>query len=211
MDNDFVTQNDFVTLNDWRTQHMRVVLICHAATAATRAAAFPGNEPLDALGVSQAEALAGTVPRADQVRCAPSSRCQQTAEALGLAAAPDAGLAGCDYGSWTGRTLDAVVAREPDAVAAWLTDPTARPHGGETIAELLDRVGRWLDRLADPAEQPPRGLLAVADPAVIRAAVVHVIDAGARTFWRIDVAPLSRTVLVGDPGRWSLRLDRLTP
>jgi broad specificity phosphatase PhoE len=184
---------------------MRVVLICHAATAATRTAAFPGNEPLDALGVRQSEAIAGTLPRAEQVRSAPSSRCRRTAEAMGLAAVPDAALAGCDYGSWTGRTLDAVAAREPAAVTAWLTDPTARPHGGESIAELLDRVGHWLDGLADPAHQPLHGLLAVADPSVIRAAVVHALDAEARSFWRIDIAPLSQTVLVGNPGRWSLR------
>jgi broad specificity phosphatase PhoE len=189
---------------------MRLVLLSHAATAATRTTAFPGDEPLDPAGRSQAGALAGTMPRADQVRCAPSTRCWQTAEATGLHAVPDAGLSGCDFGEWTGRTLDEVVAEDPDAVTAWLTDPTARPHGGESICTLLDRVGRWVDGRVRNGEPPPAPtLIAIADPTVIRAAVVHAIDAPPRSIWRIDIAPLSQTVLAGGPGRWSLRsIDR---
>jgi broad specificity phosphatase PhoE len=188
---------------------MRLVLLSHAATAATRNAAFPGDEPLDAGGRSQAGALAGSMPRADQVRCAPSARCWQTAEATGLRAVPDAGLSGCDFGEWTGRTLDEVVAEDPDAVTEWLTDPSARPHGGESLCALLDRVGRWLDGRTRNGQPPKATLIAIADPTVIRAAVVHAIDALPRSIWRIDIAPLSQTVLSGEPGRWSLRsIDR---
>jgi broad specificity phosphatase PhoE len=187
---------------------MRVVLLCHAATGATRATAFAGDEPLDRSGLARAADLAGTTPRADQVRCAPSLRCRQTAEAIGLTAAPDPELAGCDFGAWTGRTLDDVLATTPDAVTAWLTDPTASPHGGESLSALLERVGRWLDGAGTAVTDrgdPVRTLLAVTDPTVIRAAVVHAIDARPRSIWRIDVAPLSRTVLTGSAGRWSLR------
>jgi len=127
---------------------MRVVLLCHAATSAIRAAAFAGDEPLDQAGVARAAELAGTTPRVDQVRRAPSERCRQTAEAMGLDAVPESGLAGCDFGAWTGRTLDDVLGATPDAVTAWLTDPTACPHGGESLSALLERVGRWLDGVA---------------------------------------------------------------
>jgi len=187
---------------------MRVVLLCHAATSAIRAAAFAGDEPLDQAGVARAAELAGTTPRVDQVRRAPSERCRQTAEAMGLDAVPESGLAGCDFGAWTGRTLDDVLAATPDAVTAWLTDPTACPHGGESLSALLERVGRWLDGAGGAVTeqgQPVRALLAVTDPSVIKAAVVHAIDARPRSLWRIDVEPLSRTVLTGSPGRWSLR------
>ncbi|HEX4247738.1 MAG TPA: phosphoglycerate mutase family protein, partial [Pseudonocardia sp.] len=125
---------------------MRVVLLCHAATSAIRTAAFAGDEPLDESGVAKAAELRdGGLPRADQVRYAPSRRCQQTAEALGLTGTRDAGLAGCDFGAWTGRTLDDVLAATPDLVTAWLTDPAASPHGGESLSAVLERVGRWLD------------------------------------------------------------------
>ncbi|HEY0574400.1 MAG TPA: histidine phosphatase family protein [Pseudonocardia sp.] len=188
---------------------MRVVLLCHAATSAIRTAAFAGDEPLDELGLRQAAELVGSMPRADQVVRAPSQRCKQTAAAAGLdSATPDAGLAGCDFGAWTGRTLDELVATVPDAVTAWLTDPAACPHGGESLSGLLERVARWLDGVPSghtERGQPVHTVLAVADPAVIRAAVVHAIDARPRSIWRIDVAPLSQTVLSGSAGRWSLR------
>jgi broad specificity phosphatase PhoE len=188
---------------------MRVVLLCHAATSAIRTAAFAGDEPLDEVGLRQAAQLAGSMPRADQVVRAPSLRCRQTAAAVGLGcAAPDAGLAGCDFGAWTGRTLDELVGTTPDAVTTWLTDPAASPHGGESLSALLERVGRWLDNVPNghtERGQPVRTVLAVADPTVIRAAVVHAIDARPRSIWRIDVTPLSQTVLTGSAGRWSLR------
>jgi broad specificity phosphatase PhoE len=191
---------------------MRVVLLCHGSTSAVRTAAFAGDEPLEPAARAQVAALAGALPRVDLLRRAPSTRCRQTAEVLGLDAAPDDRLAGCDFGAWAGRTLDEVVATDPDGVTAWLTDPAARPHGGESLATLLRRVGRWLDEAgtseaseASAAPRPARALLALADPTVIRAAVVHALDARPRSIWRIDVAPLSRTVLVGSPGRWSLR------
>jgi broad specificity phosphatase PhoE len=40
--------------------------------------------------------------------------------------------------------------------------------------------------------------------AVIRAAIVHAIEATPQSFWRIDVAPLSCTRLSGTNGRWNL-------
>lgn len=181
---------------------MRVVLLCHAATAASRTVSFAGDEPLEAGGITSAAAMAGSLPRVDSVVRAPSTRCRQTSEALGLAelAVPVESLAGCNFGAWTGRTLDEVLANTPGAVTSWLTEPAANPHGGESITALLARVGHWLDGLAGV-----RAVLAVVDPTVVRAAIVHAIDAHPRSVWRIDVAPLSRAVLVGDPGRWSLR------
>ena len=41
--------------------------------------------------------------------------------------------------------------------------------------------------------------------AVIRAAVLIVLDAPASAFWRIDVEPLSLTDLRFDGRRWALR------
>ena len=35
--------------------------------------------------------------------------------------------------------------------------------------------------------------------------MVHAILATPQSFWRLDVPPLSRTVLSGRPGTWTLR------
>ena len=180
---------------------MRVTLVCHASTSAVRTASFPADEPLDRHGRVQTERMAGTTARTDDVRCAPSQRCRQTVEALGLVAAVDPGLAGCDHGNWTGRSLAEVGSADPIGLTSWLSDPQFRGHGGESLADLMVRVGIWLDERTDP----PHSVLAVCDAAVIRAAVAHVLHATPRSVWRIDVAPLSTTLLVGEPGRWSLR------
>lgn len=178
----------------------RVTLVSHAATAATNAAAFPAGEPLDARGTGWARSARGALPRADRVLVAPERSCRETAVALGLDAATAALLRDWDLGRWSGRTLDDVAAAEPAAARAWLTDPTAAPHGGEPLGSLLSRTAGWLDAL------PAAGhTVAITHPAVVRAAVLAVLDAPPRAFWRVDVAPLTATVLRGRPGRWTLR------
>jgi broad specificity phosphatase PhoE len=68
------------------------------------------------------------------------------------------------------------------------------------LQDLLSRVAQWLD-----AQGGELGLTVVVTHAsVIRAAIVHAIEAGPRSFWRIDVSPLSVTRLSGDRGRWTL-------
>lgn len=184
---------------------MRVTFLCAAATAATGAAAFPADEPATAAQLARAAELAPDLPRVSEVRRAPGRRCEQTAAALDLHHAPrEPGLAQCDFGAWTGRTLDEVLADDPDAVTAWLSDPEANPHGGETLAALVARIGTWLDGLTTAIPTVP-GLLAIADHTVVRAALAHALGAGAQTIWRFDVAPLTRAELAGEPGRWSLR------
>jgi hypothetical protein len=49
--------------------------------------------------------------------------------------------------------------------------------------------------------------VAVAEPAVVRAALVYALKAPPSTYWNIDVRPLSAAVLTGSAGRWSVRLD----
>ena len=175
---------------------MRLVLVCHGATSATRRAAFPADEPL-----AEPDVVLPDPPRADVTLCTPAVRCVQTAAALGLDPVPDEGLRDCDYGDWRGRTLDEVAADDPAAVHAWLTDPRAAPHGGESTQDLLDRVAAWLDGLSLDHHH----VVAVTTPAVIKAAVVHAILATSASFWRIDVAPLSRTELSGRPTLWTVR------
>ena len=96
--------------------------------------------------------------------------------------------------------IDEVQAEEPEALAEWLRDPQAAPHGGESVVALIERVATWLDaQMATPAK-----IVAVTHASVIRAAMVHAIEAGPRSFWRIDVAPLSVTRLSANNGRWTL-------
>lgn len=177
----------------------RLLLIRHASTDATRRSAFPVDEPLDPGGLLAAAALEDRLGRGDALS-SPARRARETAREAGLDAAPTAELRECDFGTWAGRTLREIHAADPDGVRAWMTDPRARPHGGETLAELLTRVGQWLDR------QAPLGgrAIAVTHAGVVKAAVVHALGAPPEAFWRVDVAPLAGTELTAHDGRWNL-------
>lgn len=180
---------------------MRLHLLAHAATAASRAARFPLDEPLDDDGRRAATAL--DLPSPQHCWCAPTARCRATL-ALALPEQPVDGDAplGPDPGDWAGRSPVDLAGEDPAALQAWMTDPDTAPPGGESIAALVARVGAWMDAL-------PRGDrsvgLAVVDPPVIRAAVAHALGAGSAGAWRVDVAPLCRAELTGGSGRWNLR------
>ena len=178
----------------------RLILICHGSTDAVRKAAFPADEPLDRFGQADAAALAGRLPSAERCWFSPELRTRQTAQALRLDASALALMHDCDYGAWKGSTFDEVLAREPEGVAAWLRDPAAAPHGGESLLSVMRRTVQWLNytELAD------RQSILVTHASIIRAAIVHALGAPPQSFWRIDIAPLSLTRLSGRDGRWNL-------
>ncbi|WP_326610966.1 histidine phosphatase family protein [Streptomyces scopuliridis] len=222
----------------------RLMLISPAMNQALREARFPHTEEpdghteepdgdgpvgdeLDALGLREAEAVRETFPATVTMYVSPSLRCRRTAEALGLDAKPLPALAPCAMGRWQGRTLDEVAAAEPDALASWLADPAAAPHGGEPLLALLARAAHWLDTLGEATASDsgtagdgasgsgaPGGgtaggrVIAVAEPDIIRACAVHSLGATPAAFWRIDVRPLTATELSGRVGRWNLLSGR---
>jgi broad specificity phosphatase PhoE len=173
-------------------------LVAAAPTTAPRAARFPLDD-----GVEPG-ALDGTPPvavgDAEGCRHGPERRCVETARALGLESAPLEPLRGWDLGSWAGRAVADVAAVEPDALAVWRRDPSAAPHGGETLTDFLGRVAAWMEQ---PSEC--ERVVAVADASVVRAAVVHAMDAEWRAFWHLDVTPLSISALSRGRGMWRVR------
>jgi broad specificity phosphatase PhoE len=180
---------------------IRLVLIAHAATAATRQARFPADEPLDPAGDAKATAARGMPRRIGRAYRGPERRCRQTAAALGLDAAADPLLADLDMAAWRGRTLTDLESEQPADLRAWLTDPAAAPHGGESLLDLIERVTSWLAGLA----AGPARIAAVTHPAVIRAAVLHTLNGPPAGFWRLDTVLLSQTWLTRHGGRWQLR------
>jgi broad specificity phosphatase PhoE len=186
----------------------RLLLVRHAATAATRAAGFPGDEALDARGRDAAVRLAGSLPVGGAALSSPALRCRQTAEAAGLEApAIEPELRECDFGAWAGRTLAELHASDPAATGAWMQEPDACPHGGESLTAFCARVAGWLDRDA------ARGGCAVAitHGGVVKAALVRALGAPLAAFWRIDVAPLGITELHAHDGRWTVARVNWTP
>jgi broad specificity phosphatase PhoE len=178
----------------------RLDLLAHGASAAMRAARFPDDEALEASAVGALQTLRGRLRPYAHVLTAPARAARETAAALGLDAELEPALRDCDYGRWRGLSPKDVAEREPDAFSAWLGDPSATPHGGESAAALIERVGAWL------AQSLARegATLAVTHAAIVRAAIVNALGAGSSAFARIDVAPLSLARLSGHGQRWNV-------
>ena len=179
----------------------RLLLVRHAPTSATRAAAFPADEGLDERGRQAAAELAASWPRRSRW-----SRARRSA----VARPPrPPGSRRC-----SGRAHRRVRLRSrgpaarspmstpssPTAVQSWMLDPGAAPHGGESLAVFSTRIARWLDAQAEADGR----LAAVTHGEVIKAAVVHALGAPLQAFWRIDATPLAVTELHAHGGRWTV-------
>ncbi|MFE0919917.1 histidine phosphatase family protein [Streptomyces nigra] len=186
---------------------LRVTFVAAARSSSLLAERFQDDRPLDQAGWDEVQHVARDLlplAAADLRYCSPTPRSRATGDALGYAPLVQLALRDCDMGRWRGLTLGEAMAREPDAVDAWLADPRGTPHGGESLIAFISRVGGWLD--TRPVEDGDR-IVAVAEPSVIRAALVYALKAPPSTYWNIDVRPLSATTVIGRAGRWNLRLE----
>ncbi|MCX5587848.1 histidine phosphatase family protein [Streptomyces erythrochromogenes] len=187
--------------------HVRVSLVAAARSSSLLAERFDDDRPLDGVGWRAVESAAqGLVPlgAAELRYCSPTPRSRATGEALGYAPLAQPALRECDMGRWRGLTLAEVTAQEPEAVDQWLSDPRAAPHGGESLLAFISRIGGWLD--TRPADDGG-AIVAVAEPSVVRAALVYALKAPPLTYWNVDVRPLSTMTLTGCPGQWHLCLQ----
>jgi broad specificity phosphatase PhoE len=183
-----------------QTLPARITLISHAATLALKRASFPLDEALVEGEPEKIAALGWTSPRIQQVCTGPEQRTRQTATALGLEGSVESGLADVNYGEWSGKQIDEIQASDPIGLAAWLTDVSAAPHGGESFVQLIVRVGHWME-----AQTGAGHTLAVTHPAVIRAAILYSLQAPPESFWRLEIAPLSVTDLRFNGRLWTAR------
>lgn len=118
---------------------------------------------------AEAARLARELPPFARVLASPLSRCLRLAEVLATTRARplavDPRLAEMDFGRWEGQAWSAIARAELDEWAADLLH--ARPHGGETVAEL---AARSLAALAE-ALRGPVPVLVVTHAGVIKAAL----------------------------------------
>jgi broad specificity phosphatase PhoE len=176
----------------------RLTLISHPATREQKAGIFPCDEPLDDQTIAGLAALAWKPSGSGRILAAPELCTRQTVQGLGLVATEAPELRDCDFGRWCGRSLEALQAEE---LSEWLRDIAVAPHGGESFHNLITRVGNWLDSQRDAGP-----IIAVTHASVIRAAVVHALQASPHeAFLRIEVPPLTSTDIRLTGGSWRVR------
>ena len=151
----------------------------HGETADNAKRVFQGQagRGLDVRGRAQAARLAERMSRAgltalvssDLERAVETAR--TVASVVGLEVQHDRDLREVDVGTWTGKSYDEVADLYPEEWAAWSAGLDLRRGGGETYAELAERVDRALARVAD-AHAGGR-VLVVSHGGAIRSWVVH--------------------------------------
>jgi broad specificity phosphatase PhoE len=179
----------------------RLTFLCAAATASSRTGAFPTiDDPLDDGGRRKAMAFDCRQHGVDLVVSSPSRSAVETADALGLAARIEPLVADLNFGAWAGRTLTDLAERAPDRLGEWLADPTRPVPDGESLDDLVRRVGGWIDDQADAGA----ATLIITHASVMRAALSHALAIPPAYAIRIDVAPLT-TLRLSYNGQWRLQ------
>lgn len=160
-------------------------LVRHGETADNAARIFQGQggSGLNPRGRAQAERLAARMRRLAPTRIVASDleRAAETARivggACGLDVELDRDLREVDLGAWTGKSHDEVASLYPEEWAAWNAGIDVRRGGGETYAELADRVARALARIADGPL--PARVLVVSHGGAIKSWVARMLGVGA--------------------------------
>jgi probable phosphoglycerate mutase len=174
------------------------LLLRHGQTPMSVEKRYAGRSdiPLTEAGVAQAAAAAKRLATAglDAIVASPLQRTVQTAEAVaavtGLPVATDDGFRETDFGAWEGLTFAEVRERWPSEMTAWLADPAVAPPGGESFAEVSERVAAALARLL--AGRAGQRVLLVSHVTPIKTLVTAALLAPPPALFRmhLDVAAL---------------------
>ncbi|MBM7044125.1 histidine phosphatase family protein [Rhizobium lusitanum] len=184
----------------------RLSWICHGPTEANRNGCFPDDEPLEAKAARRAKLPVAKLGTIDRVWTSPALRARQTAAILGHDAILETALRECDYGDWCGKSLAELYESDPESLALWMTDLDAAPHGGESLSAVVLRIGEWMGNHLHDAGHT----VVVTHASVIRAAVLHLLQAPPMAFWTIDVEPFGMVEMTSDGRRWQLRFPKMT-
>jgi broad specificity phosphatase PhoE len=152
-------------------------------------------------------ALAARLPRPAAWKVTPLSRTRRTADAIFTAGYPrvepevEAALIEQSLGEWQGLPHAELPARLTlPKHAFWPLAGHERPPGGETLSEVIDRVGESLERLA--ARHPDEDVVIVSHGGAIRAAVAYCLRIGADNALHLTVQNLSLTRLERTDEGW---------
>ncbi|HEY8076030.1 MAG TPA: histidine phosphatase family protein [Labilithrix sp.] len=160
----------------------------HGETADNAALVFQGQsgKGLNALGRTQAKRLGQRLARRppDAVIASDLERAVETAtivaEACGREVELDPDLREVDVGHWTGKDHLTIAELFPEEWAAWSAGLDVRRGGGETYAELADRVTRALERVV--AKHEGKRVLVVSHGGAIKSVVARLLGVGQSGF-----------------------------
>ena len=168
-------------------------LIRHAPVDGPRGIIHGPDAPADTSDAAAMAALNAKLPANAFAVCSPARRTWETAIALGLDPAREAAFREQDFGAWTGRRHNDLVAELGDAYREFWKSPASNaPPGGESFVDQIDRARDGLSRL------PAGEAVLVVHSGTIRAVLALALDLTPDSALRFVIDPLSLT-----------RIDRL--
>nr|WP_246324763.1 bifunctional RNase H/acid phosphatase [Petropleomorpha daqingensis] len=188
-------------------------LLRHGQTEHTPERRFSGSSdlPLSELGRAEARAAALSLKDRgiDAIVSSPLQRCRQTAaaaaEVLGLPVEVDDDLRELDFGEWEGLSRDEAVARNPLALRRFFAATDVRAPGGESIADVAERVARARRRIL--TRHAGETVLVVSHVTPIKLLLAAGLGTGAEVVHRVFLEAASLcTVAWSSDGRTSVRL-----
>ncbi len=167
---------------------------------------------LTELGRTEAAAVGALLPSVATVLTSPLRRAVATAGLAvpGISAAIEPRLVEMHYGVFDGRRAAEVT---PAQWQQWRSDPDFAPEGGESVAQVHERVTSLLEELfathGEGARDPDAHVVAVSHVSPIKAAVAWALGGTPEMTWRMYLANASVTAIGFGPGGPSLRAFNL--
>jgi alpha-ribazole phosphatase len=172
-------------------------LIRHATVDGPRGVIHGPDAPADVSDAAAFAALRARLPKNAVAVCSPARRAWQTAAALGLDPIKEPDFREQDFGAWTGRRHDDLVAELGAAYQDFWKQPASnRPPGGESFVDQISRTHAGLAML------PPGDVVLVAHSGTIRAVLAIALDLAPDGALRFVIDPLSLTRVDRLDGGW---------
>ena len=163
-------------------------LVRHAPVDGPPGVIHGPDAPADLSDAAAFAALTARLPARVQSVCSLTRRTRETAAALGLDAIQQNAFREQDFGAWTGRRHNDLVAELGDAYRDfWKSPASNRPPGGESF---VDQIGRTVDGLAS---LPTGDVVMVVHSGTIRAVLAIALDLSPDAALRFVIDPLSLT------------------
>lgn len=175
-----------------------LVLLRHGESTANAERRLAGriDVPLTDEGHRQVSSVKGTLDPVVALYASPLRRAIDTALGLGLIYEPilDDRWIEIDYGEYDGILL----AEMPEHLwSAWRDDPDFTPQGGESLAQLDERVKRACEELfgedGKGARDPRGDVVVVSHVSPIKAAVIWALGLEHQAHWRFHLTNASIT------------------
>ena len=172
-------------------------LIRHAPVDGPSGVIHGPDAPADLGDHAGFAALKASLPARAFAVCSPARRTRETAIALGLDAVNEAAFREQDFGAWTGRRHNDLIAEPGDAYRAFWKSPAAnRPPGGESFVDQIVRARLGL------ASMPAGDAVLVVHSGTIRAVLAVALDLAPDAALRFVIDPLSLTRIDRLEGGW---------